>query len=219
MTKINQVLHHQSIEVRKTAHYYHFGNSEDPRRSWLVTHGYGMNADQMLRKFDELDAADAYYCSAEGLSYFYWQDERGEYPVASWMTSRHRLFEIEDYSRYLDQLFRQVLPETSQKCLFGFSQGGTTQWRFINAQKPDFKVFINWAGDIPMDSEYDMDYLAGRTLIYVYGDQDQFISGEAFEKRIAFASDVGLQIKQIRYSGKHRVDRNLLMRILDELDA
>lgn len=184
------------------------GDTDAPN-FWLLTHGYAMTADQVLHKFRDMDMTKHFYCSAEGLSHFYLQTGEGQIPVASWMTSRFRLDEIENYSLYL-----QKLMEThgrSKRCtLFGFSQGGTTLWRFINRMKPQFDVFINWGGDIPEDSEYDLEFLRNKKLYYIFGDKDQYITRARVQVLRERSKSFGLNLSFEQYSGTHKIDRKVL---------
>ena len=198
----------KTLQVNRTAHLFTLGN-EEADVQWMITHGYAMTADQTIKKFRGMDLKRNYFVSAEALSSFYWRDAKGEIPVASWMTSRFRLDEIEDYSNYLDQVY-STLRIGSKKVLFGFSQGGTTLFRYINAKKPDFDLFINWSGDIPLNSEYDTDYLRDRRFLYVYGDRDQYMDENLFNKRKTFAEELGLNVHYVKYQGDHRIFSEVL---------
>ena len=89
-------------------------------------------------------------------------------------------------------------------------------WRYINAKKPDFDIFINWAGDIPLNSEYDLDYLRSRKFIYVYGDRDQYMDEKLFNKRKSFAEELGLNVEYQQYEGDHRIYPDTLEKIITQ---
>ncbi len=213
MQNSQEEYHHRKLIVRTTAHYFTAGNRESDH-GILMTHGYGMTGEQVIRKFDQFDDDTYLRISAEGLSHFYLETRAERPPVASWMTSRFRLDAISDYCEYLSILFG--LLDGKKKYLFGFSQGGTTMWRFINQVKPDFDVFINWAGDIPDDSIYDPTYLSGRKLIYVSGSADQYITEErrsiVQQRCVQKGLDVDFQV----FEGEHRINKSVLSNLFLE---
>lgn len=200
--------------IQRTAHYFEAG-TEEGKYAWMMTHGYAMTGEQLIQKFDKLDMKRHHLISAEALSYFYFEQGGNQIPVASWMTRRYRLDEISDYSHYLNSLFVR-LNNNSVRILLGFSQGGTTMWRFINEMKPDFRFFINWAGDIPEDTEYDLDYLDGKTLIYIYGDKDQYVTPDRVGTLRERVDKLGLNIEFLEYSGIHRIEREVLYDWIDK---
>ena len=199
---------HNQIRISRTAHFFSSGNPMAPT-AWLLTHGYAMTAEQMMLKFQDFSQEDNLIISAEGLSYFYWEGKGQRVPLSSWMTSRHRLSEIRDYSQYLFDLYSKF-EKPALKILLGFSQGGTTMWRFINEMKPDFDCFINWAGDIPEDTEYDIEYLKGKNLIYFSGDQDPYITQSRLSILKERSKNEGLNVAFNSYEGPHKVDRLVL---------
>lgn len=208
-------MEHHKLKTEKTGHIYSIANPEAARH-WMICHGYAMTAEQILYKFKELDENDNFYYAAEALSSFYYVDGKQNTPVASWMTSRHRLDEIADYSKYLDNCLKHFSVNAASRVLFGFSQGGTTMWRFINALKPDFDVFINWAGDIPENTVYDIKYLKAKKLIYVYGDKDKYLTQERIGTLKSRCEQLKLEVSFLRFEGEHRVDRVFLKAIYEK---
>lgn len=83
-------------------------------------------------------------------------------------------------------------------------------WRFINQIKPDFDVFINWAGDIPEDTNYDMPYLQGKRLIYVFGKNDQYVDNNRIKAFEDFAGELKMDIRFMSYDGDHRIYEDVL---------
>jgi dienelactone hydrolase len=196
------------LRVKRTAAIYSMG-AEDAESFWLITHGYAMCADQALKKFRSLDNGNNYMVAPEALSRFYIDFKGQRTAVASWMTSRERLDEIDDYAHYLSEVLR-TYRRGKKTILFGFSQGGTTMWRFINQIKPDFDVFINWAGDIPEDTNYDMPYLQGKRLIYVFGKNDQYVDNNRIKAFEDFAGELKMDIRFMSYDGDHRIYEDVL---------
>jgi dienelactone hydrolase len=207
------IVKHHKLKTEKTGHIYSIANPQ-AFRHWMLCHGYAMTAEQIVHKFKDLDEDNNFYYAPEALSSFYYESDIQNIPVASWMTSRHRLDEIADYSHYLNTCLNYFSKNVS-RVLFGFSQGATTLWRFINAIKPDFDIFINWAGDIPDNTEYDTDYLKGKKLIYVYGDNDKYLSLERIDNLKWRCQKLELDVFFHSFKGEHRVDRKYLRMIYE----
>jgi len=205
---------HHKLKTYKTGHIFSIANPQAARH-WMICHGYAMTAEQILYKFKELDEDENFYFAPEALSSFYFVEGKQNTPVASWMTSRHRLDEIDDYSRYLNNCLEHFSNNAS-RVLFGFSQGGTTMWRFINAIKPEFDVFINWAGDIPENTDYDSNYLKGKKLIYVFGNNDRYLSQERVDNLKSRCTELKLDVSFHLFEGEHRVDKAYLKTIYEK---
>lgn len=210
MQIISAPMEERFIEVKRTAAYTVLGDLEGASKSLtLACHGYGQLASYMASKFKALSKEGHAIVSAEGLNKFYWKGVTGD-PVATWMTSKNRLQEIKDFTAYLDQLHSRYLntSKSKKKVLLGFSQGGTTLWRWIHQSKPDFDVFINWAGWIPEDIDLKSlgPYLANKKLIYVYGKEDQYLSEERLALGMQIINKNELDIERITFEGPHRID-------------
>ncbi len=175
-------IEHQ-IKVSKTAHYY--TNSNDVKSCkylWIMCHGYGMLAENLLGKMEWANE-DHFLISIEGLSKFYWEGVTGR-PVASWMTKKNRLDEIEDYSNYLSLVYKKYysqIPADAKVILFGFSQGGTTIWRWLQRENIEFDLFINYAGWVPEDIKFSPEQkmiFNQKKLIQLYGNKDKYLNDE-----------------------------------------
>ena len=198
------------IEISRTGVFYKVGQ-DSAKRQWFCCHGYAQVADLVIQKFDRREAKGEKIVSVEAPNRFYWKGVRGN-PVASWMTSRYRIDEIRDNSEYLNKVYRAELSETSQRVLFGFSQGGTTLWRWIHDQRPQFDVFINYAGWIPEDIDLKVlgDYLKDKRLVFVYGTKDEYLSPDRVEALEMIIDRSGLDIQIIKNSGVHSIDRDVI---------
>ena len=120
----------RTISIPRSARYFLAGDpGDDVREAWFVFHGYGPLADEFLAGFAEVDDGVRLIVAPEGLSRFY--VEGGHGPVgASWMTKVARGEEIDDYVRYVDAVYAQVLgdvaPPDVRVHALGFSQGAAT---------------------------------------------------------------------------------------------
>ncbi|MEM1321078.1 MAG: phospholipase [Bacteroidota bacterium] len=212
--------HH--FKVERTAHYYTIGQpGPHIKRFWLVCHGYGQLASQIIHKFRDFDDGQTLVLAAEGLSRFYWKGVSGQVG-ASWMTSKDRLEEIEDYCRMLDQLYHQYVPQCSDEVkitFFGFSQGCATHCRWLHSRCPHFAHLVLWAGIFPDDLDYRplSDYLHNKSIHLLYGDQDQFLTPERIEKLHALIKDKGLTVDIHPFEGKHEILRPILNQLAERL--
>lgn len=201
--------------VKKTARVVRNGQlTPKTRYFWLVLHGSHMTCEQMLYKFRHFDPEKHLVVAPEGLNRFYSEGFSGDV-LATWMTSRDRLKEIEDFSDYLTELYRhysEQVPQKCQKIVLGFSQGGTTAYRWLHRKKIELDLLLGYACWIPEDidlkkSASNFDQLS---QVYTYGLQDQYLQ----EDRVAALKDIiynnGLDIKFEPYAGDHRVDRKHL---------
>lgn len=213
-------MNYNKISIQRTAHYVLHGDLAKAQTLTLGCHGYGQLATYLARKWSGGLGSEHALVSAEGLNKFYWEGTGGR-PVATWMTSHHRLDEIADFTAYLDALWRQYVAgaERGRRVLFGFSQGGTSMWRYIHACRPDFDVFVNWAGWVPEDIDLGelQDYLRGRRLIYVMGDADQYSTEDSRRRFEDIVAGHGLELERVGFAGPHRVDETVLRRVYASL--
>lgn len=198
------------IEVRRTGVYYQSGDMSDAEVNWFACHGYGQLGDNLIRKFDSFVEEGHSITSVEGLNRFYWQGVTG-LTVSTWMTKRFRLDEIRDNNDYLSQIFN-LIQKDSKKILFGFSQGGTTIWRWIFEHRPDFDVFINYAGWMPEDIDLSIlqDYLADKKLIFTYGSNDMYLTEDRIDYFHKVLEKSKLNVIIHKTEGEHKIDRSVL---------
>jgi len=207
----------EHLKVSKTARYFTYGEfSEKTKYLWFALHGYGMLATSMIKRFRVLNPEEHYVVAPEGLSRFYWHSPRK--PVATWMTSEDRLNEIADYVAYLDQLYKLI---TTNKNLsnckinaLAFSQGTTTLARWIANQQSKADNLIFWAGSmLPHDADLSVTVpiLNQSRVLYVTGDQDQWMTLETIEKYKKSLTEAGVNYEYIQFEGTHRVDEPTLV--------
>ena len=212
-------MNHHKIKVEKTAHYYTLGEpSAATRYFWFVTHGYGQLASNIIRKFENLDKTEHFIVAPEALNRFYWDMRKG-IVGANWMTKQDRLDDIEDYTRFLTQVFehfRNKLPDNVKIILLGFSQGCATQLRWLlsksadtegGALLPHFHQLILWGGLLPEDIDYQpfKGYFQDKKISFVCGDKDEFINAEKINWHLDFAKNQGLMMNYVPFEGKHEI--------------
>ncbi|MBL4862177.1 MAG: alpha/beta hydrolase [Crocinitomicaceae bacterium] len=209
------------IKFPRTAHYYTLGEpSKSTKKFFLVLHGYGQLASQIIHKFRDLET-DSFILAPEGFSRFYWNERKG-IVGASWMTKTDRLSEIEDYCNYIEHLYYQYknqLPEDVEINILGFSQGGATAVRWIERNRPKFNNLILWGAAFPTDLSYlpMKDYLQNKKLYVVYGKEDEYISAERIKMHDRFTQQQELKFEMIWFEGRHVIDRTVLHDLVKRL--
>lgn len=184
---------------------------------WITAHGYGQKANHMINKWDIFDPAEHRVIALEGSNRFYFTGFGG-IDVAHWMTSRYRLDDIRDNHDYFDKIFGEYIDPDAVKIVFGFSQGGTTFWRWLQDRQPDFDVFISYAGWFPEDVRFDHlgDYFSDKTLVYTIGSRDRFLNEDKKKTFAQLIEDAQLDLKVLRHEGEHKIDRPILQQIFDQ---
>src|SRR5258706_11376012 len=102
------VINEHHIQTTRTARYYFLGSLEgEVKELWYVLHGYAQRAEDFIKNFLLVAAEGVVIIAPEALSRFYTKGFAGEV-AASWMTREDRTHEIEDYVRYLDNLYAEI---------------------------------------------------------------------------------------------------------------
>ncbi|MDF1698510.1 MAG: dienelactone hydrolase family protein [Saprospiraceae bacterium] len=204
------------INVQRTGVFYTSGDLKEAPIVWFVCHGYGQLGNTIIRKFDFLVDQGHSVLSAESMNRFYWQGVSGQV-ATTWMTKRYRLDEINDNNAYLTSLYESSKNQ-SKRILLGFSQGGTTIWRWIFDHRPDFDVFINYAGWMPEDIDLSLlqDYLKDKTLVFTYGANDEYLTEDRMKMFHEVISNSKLKIHIHKTEGTHKIDREVLKDIVDK---
>lgn len=209
------------LEITKTARYVSYGElSPKTKYFWFAMHGSKMRAEQLVYKFRDFDPKTHFVIAPEALNRFYLSGFGGEV-VASWMTSRDRLKEISDFSNYLTTLYNhytEQLSPTATRSILAFSQGGTTAFRWLHNTSIMVDQLIAYSCWIPEDIDLSesatiFDQLQ---IIYTYGKQDQFLTEERIEMVRKVIENNKLNVTELGYEGKHKVDKDWLVALFEE---
>jgi predicted esterase len=208
------------LSVSKTARYSTLGNlSENTKYFWFALHGSKMLCEQVLYKFSEFDPDTHFVVAPEALIRYYEKGFGGEV-VASWMTSRDRDQEIDDFSNYLNLLYNKYTSNIHSDCkkiIMGFSQGGTTLYRWLHNSSIEADHILAYSCWIPEDIDLNdaKSPLDKIQQIYTYGIQDQFLKEERVDPIKVIMQKNNLNIKIESYTGDHRIDKTQLKYIFD----
>ena len=213
------------IVVPRTAHYYTLGEaSEKTKNLWIICHGMGQNADDFIKPFESIADAENFVVAPEGLNKSYWNGFDGP-AVASWMTRRHRLDEIADFSHFMHSIYHHFLAQCAENVnviLLGFSQGCATQTRYIMEKMPAFDTLVLCGGGMPEDLNYTEKaaYWLDKEIYFVCGNRDKFITPELIAKHEMLLKHHSLHIaEKIIFDGKHELTQLPILEIKALIDA
>lgn len=200
------------LPVTRSARYFTIGRPE--REVWFVLHGYGQLAARFLSRFEPIDDGTRLIVAPEGLSRFYLSEDPAERRVgATWMTKEDRLAEIEDYVRYLDAVYADVLRSVVRAqvkvTILGFSQGATTACRWVALGKSKADRVIVWGGEVPPDT--DAPRVARLTL--VYGSRDEYFTPKVVAATEARLREQGVPYGLVPFDGGHEIDAAVLKKL------
>lgn len=211
----------QKITVQKTAHYHTYGTlSKETKYIWIALHGYGQLSKRLINKFSILDEKDHFVVAPDGLNRFYWHGNNE--PVSNWMTKEDRYDEINDYVRYLDQIYAMYCAHVNQEkvkiILFGFSQGSMAMWRWLHASQPRYDMTMTWGGWISEDISYlhIQDYLSAGVHHHWYGDEDEYVTTEKKAELIETANQNNITLKTHVFKGGHRIAKEVLSQFVQQ---
>lgn len=190
---------------------------------WFALHGYGQLARYFLRKFDSIPSDKITVVAPEGLSRFYLEpitgtSRKNNRVGATWMTRENREMDIQNYIRYLNAVYHEVvggrdLPVT----ILGFSQGAATASRWVLDNSIRFDRLILWAGVFPPDMNFDTGtaVLKEKQVMFVYGNQDTFVTAERLEEMSALVTRLQLRVKSVTFDGGHDITPQALQRVMN----
>lgn len=217
------MLREHHIPIARTARYFTLGERHAGLDDvWFVCHGYAQLAAKFLRHFEVIARPGRLVVAPEALSRFYIDAPEKTHTHsdvgASWMTREDRLSEIDDYVRYLDALYAQVLEDVPREQVrvhvLGFSQGVATVCRWAAQGAARIDELICWAGQLPHDIDLSPASALHRVrLRIVIGTEDHFATPEVIAEHEARLARHGLRYELLRFTGGHKMDRTLLAQL------
>lgn len=216
------MMQEHAVPVYRTARYAALGDPAGPvEEVWMACHGYGQLASYFLRPFRAVEAPHRLVVAPEGLSRFY-VDATGNHQRvgASWMTREDRLAEIDDYVRFLDTVYADVLARAglvrARLTAFGFSQGGATVTRWLARSpmlgRPPAERLVLWGSALPhgLDLAAHGGWLNEAALTLVVGDGDDYATPERVAEQEARLREARIAFETVRFAGGHRLDAAVL---------
>jgi len=214
------------MRVPRTARYWTGGDAAGATDLWIILHGYGQLAAELLASAAPLAGNGRLVVAPEALSRFYAAQAAGGSHVqaevgASWMTREDREHEIEDYVSYLDALLSRVmapLDPTPRVHVLGFSQGVATAVRWVAAGGVRPARLVLW-GSVPPTDLRETGWMAGLDVRLVHGTRDRLITPDALEVALARLRREGARVTVQRFEGGHRLDDGVLAGLAAESGA
>ncbi len=216
------------IKVSRSARYAVMGSLDGPLSEvWIVCHGHGQLAARFLSRFLPLERDDRLFIAPEALSrYYLTPPQSGPHPAhapvgATWMTSEDRDCEIDDYVRYLDQLYEEIFSTVSRQAVklwvLGFSQGTATVARWLARGKADPDRVVLWAGLLPpeLDAQSAAALSRRAPLTVVLGRNDEFASANLVATQEARLNHLRIPHQTIRFDGGHEIVPDTLRSLAD----
>jgi predicted esterase len=202
------IVHEHRLSVTRSARYFTVGRPD--REVWIVLHGYGQLAARFLGRFEPIDDGTRLIVAPEGLSRFYLSEDPAERRVgATWMTREDRIAEIEDYVRYLDAVYADVVRSATSVTVLGFSQGATTACRWVALGTSKIERLIVWGGEVPSD----VDMRRAQRLTLVYGSRDEYFTSKVVAATEARLKEQGVGYDLVPFDGGHEIDAAVLKKV------
>jgi len=194
----------------------------ETRSILFAMHGYRQLAEHFIRKFEPLRELGVKVIAPEGLHRFYIEGYSGRVG-ASWMTKEDRESDIKDYVAFLNLLGKEIMvngPEVPID-LLGFSQGGPTACRWLAESKLDFRSLILHSTVFPNDFDFESqnERLKQIRSVALFGDDDQFAPERTIEEKTAWMASKGVDVELIRFTGKHDIHAESLIKWMQSLPA
>ncbi|MFB6257939.1 MAG: alpha/beta hydrolase [Flavobacteriales bacterium] len=205
-------LQERTLEVLKSARYAVSPcDPEKVKEVWFVCHGYGQLAPAFLEDFEPIFQEDRMIIAPEGLHRFYLKGTGGKVG-ASWMTKEEREKDIQDYVRYLDQLYDHTLHDLIGReiriRILGFSQGVATVCRWMAHARSRADELILWAGVFPPDLDLSIDkrVFQRMRIRLLVGDQDEYRSQEKLTEEARKFQEHDIPYEFREFEGSHRIE-------------
>jgi predicted esterase len=210
----------QSILFEYEAHYH---LSHEPtfqeEELWLVLHGYGQLAEFFVRKFKPVFSPQRLFVAPEGTNYHYLEGFQGRVG-ANWMTKHERETAIANNHRFLTTLIDSLLVKYLRKPtvhVLGFSQGAATATRWASHWDGKIATMVLWAGGFALDLDLKVTRgaFSQTDVVLALGDQDKLISPDLIRKQEELISNLGIEVRQLSYSGGHEIEASMLEKIIN----
>jgi predicted esterase len=216
--------HH--LTVKRTARFCTLGDSTAAASDiWIVCHGFAQLARTFVEEFIPIVRPGRLIVAPEALNRFYLNRDGGRAGAsarigATWMTREDRLAEIDDYVRYLDDLYREIVGERPPTELhvtaLGFSQGTATISRWLVHGTSKLDRVILWSGLLPPEIDPAggaRDRLRPTALYLVAGKNDDLLNTTELRAQREALEKAGVGVHMVEFEGGHRLDRATLERL------
>jgi predicted esterase len=225
MSDAESVITEHHLTVKRTARYYTLGEPSRPVADvWVVCHGFGQLARPFIDEFRPIARPGRLIVAPEALSRFYLNREGGRAGAsarvgATWMTREDRLAEIDDYVRYLDDLFREIVGghgNDVRATALGFSQAAATVARWLVHGTSKLDRVILWEGLLPPEIDpagEAHDRLASTDLYLILGTSDDMLDAAQIRAQRDALERADVRHSVLEFDGGHVLDRETLAKL------
>lgn len=218
-------IRHEALLVSRTARYSVLGAPDQCTALWTCIHGYGQLADSFLTDMSSIATGRRALVAPEALSRFYLSGSRGTVG-ASWMTTRERHSEINDYVGYLDALRDTICSGRSTDAApghiaFGFSQGAATLTRWLARTVKQTDAVVLWGGRVAHDiDEAGFERLRAIKHRYlVFGDNDRYADEARINHEVERLNERSLPFRLVRFEGGHAILPDVLSTLAEQVES
>lgn len=182
--------------------------NSNTKNVWFACHGMGYLSRYFLKYFKGLNAQKNYIIAPQAPSKYYQQPKM--YVGSNWLTKDDTQLGMQSILNYFDAIFEhEIIPETSNFIVLGYSQGVSVATRYLASRKLQCNQLILHSGGIPKElKKSDFNYLSKDcNVILLYGTEDEYLTQERIDEEKKLALDLfGERLSVISFEGKHVVN-------------
>ncbi|MCF1749900.1 alpha/beta hydrolase [Mariniradius sediminis] len=180
----------------------------------FALHGYGQLSEFFMAKLQPLFQDDRLIVVPEATNYSYLKGYTGRIG-ANWMTSYEREVAIANNHRFLNEVFDTLMfkfKERPKITVMGFSQGAATASRWVSQLQVPIDRLILWSGGFAHDLALEPfgTQVQESEVVLVWGDKDEMLTPEAFQKQDELIKQIPVKVKKIQFDGGHELDKSTL---------
>jgi predicted esterase len=193
------------IEISRKVRVYTVQAEGERRLVLIAAHGYRQLGKYFVKHFEPLSALGVQVVVPEGIHRFYIEGYAGRVG-ASWMTREDRNTDIADYVQYFLQLLNELKVDAETPIvLLGFSQGGATVCRWLEASPRPIQHLILHSSVFPDDFDFqgNTDLLMRTPCTAIFGDEDEFANEQTILQKMTWMKEQGVDPTWMRFEGGH----------------
>lgn len=182
----------------------------------FALHGYGQLSEFFMAKLEPL-FHDHLVVVPEATNYSYLKGYTGRVG-ANWMTSHEREIAIANNHRFLNTVLETLMHKFVERpriTVLGFSQGAATASRWVSQLALPIDRLVLWSGGFAHDLALEPfgNQVQDAEVVLVWGDKDEMLTPEAFQKQDELIKQIPVKVKKIQFDGGHELDKSTLVQL------